>query len=278
MDSDFRDRIVLVTGGSAGVGAATARRFASAGARLVLVARGRAQLEAVAAGLPAYTEVLTCPADVTDAEACRALLEQTAARFGGLHVLVNNAGFHARGPVANIDAADLGRMIDVNLRAPVVLSRLALPLLRKSGGGAIVNVASLAGRTPVAGAAAYSASKFGLRAFTFALGEELRGSGVKVAAVSPGPIDTGFIMDNLDAVADITFSQPLSTAEEVAEVVMRLATDHARERSMPPASGLLTTMSYLFPGLGRALKPALTRRGRKIKQRLKAKLQGDGSA
>jgi short-subunit dehydrogenase len=125
----------------------------------------------------------------------------------------------------------------------------------------------------VPGAATYSASKFGLRAFTFALGEELAGSGIKVAAVSPGPIDTGFIMSNIDAVADITFSQPLSTPPDVARVIMDLVVNDKRERSMPPSSGLLTTLSYVFPALGRALRPALVRKGRKVKERIRAEMR-----
>ncbi len=276
MAGTFAGKTVVITGGSEGVGAATARRFAADGANLVLVARGQAGLDRIADELSGRTQVLTCSIDVADLQACGELFEQAGSRFGAVHVLVNNAGFHSRGLVEKVDAAELARMIDVNLRAPIVLSRLALPHIRKAGGGAIVNVASLAGRTPVAGAAVYSASKFGLRAFTFALAQELSGSGIKVAAVSPGPVDTGFIMANIDRVADITFSQPLSTADEVAEVIMQLAVNDKREASMPPVSGLLTTMSYLFPRFGRLLQPALLRRGRKVKQRLKAKLQAEG--
>ncbi|HET6630063.1 MAG TPA: SDR family oxidoreductase [Woeseiaceae bacterium] len=273
MDRDFRNKTVIVTGGSEGVGAAVARRFADAGANLVLVARGREKLERLAEELRPKARVLTCAMDVTDEAAGPALLERAEREFGAVHVLVNNAGYHHRGPVEKVEARELGRMIDVNLKAPIVLSRLALPYLRKSGEGAIINVASLAGRTPVPGAATYSASKFGLRAFTFALGEELAGSRIKIAAVSPGPIDTGFIMTNIDAVADITFSQPLSTADEVAQVVMDLAVNDARERSMPPASGWLTTLSYLFPRMGLWLRPALLRKGRRVKARLKAQMR-----
>ncbi|HEX2139903.1 MAG TPA: SDR family oxidoreductase, partial [Woeseiaceae bacterium] len=264
-------KTVIVTGGSDGVGAAVARRFADAGANLVLVARGTEKLERIARELRAKTRVLTRAMDVADEAACPDLLEQAECEFGAIHVLVNNAGYHKRGPVASVQAEELGRMIDINLRAPIVLSRLVLPYLKDAGGGAIINVASLAGRTPVVGAATYSASKFGLRAFTFALGEELAGSGIKLAAVSPGPIDTGFIMSDIDSVADITFSQPLSTAEEVAQVVMELCVNDKRERSMPPASGLLTTLSYLFPQLGGWLRPVLLRKGRRVKQRLKSR-------
>jgi len=273
VDGDFNGKTVIITGGSDGVGAAAARRFAEAGANLLLVARGKRKLERIADELRAKTSVRILAMDVADEQACINLFRAAEYEFGGIHVLINNAGYHERGLVERTGAAELGRMIDVNLRAPVILSRLAIPHLRKAGGGAIINVASLAGRTPVAGAATYSASKFGLRAFTFALGDELAGSGIKVAAVSPGPVDTAFIMANVDNVADITFSQPLSTADEVARVIMDLAVNDKRERSMPPASGFLTTMSYLFPGLGRLLRPALIRKGRKVKERLKAKLR-----
>jgi short-subunit dehydrogenase len=273
MNGKFDGKTVIITGGSEGVGAAAAWRFAAAGAKLVLVARGREKLERIAEELRPRAAVLTLAMDVADHEACTRLFSAAEHEFGNIHVLINNAGYHERGPVEKVDPAALGRMIDVNLKAPVILSRLAIPYLRKAGGGAIVNVASLAGRTPVPGASTYSATKFGLRAFSFALGEELNGSGIKLAAVSPGPIDTGFIMSDIDVVADITFSQPLSTADEVAEAIMELAVNDKRERSMPPSSGFLTTASYLFPRLGRALRPALIRKGRKVKARIKAQMQ-----
>ncbi|MEX0824069.1 MAG: SDR family oxidoreductase [Woeseia sp.] len=273
MDNHFRDKTVVITGASKGVGAATARRFAAAGARLVLVARGKKQLEGLASELRPQTDVLLSAMDVSDLDACVSLFRKAEYEFEHIDFLVNNAGFHARGPVESQTADELGRMIDVNLKAPIQLSRLAIPYLKAAGGGAIINVASLAGRTPVPNAATYSASKFGLRAFTFALAQELHGTGIKLAAVSPGPIDTGFIMDNIDSVADITFSQPMSTADEVAAVIMDLAVNDRRERSMPPVSGLLTTMSYLFPWLGRALQPALDRRGRRVKLKLKQQMR-----
>lgn len=276
MTRRFDDKTVILTGASRGVGAAAARAFLSRGARVVLVARGEEELRRTADESGPADRVLAFPMDVTEASACRALLEAARERFGGVHVLVNNAGFHERGPALEVDPEALGRMVDVNLKAPVLLTRLALPFLVESGGGAIVNVASLAGRAPVPGSAVYSATKFGLRAFTFALAEELRGTGIKVAAVSPGPIDTGFIMSDIDNVSDLTFSQPLSTAEEVAEEIVALCHDGARDRAMPRSSGLLTTFAYLFPSVARALRPALERKGRRTKERLKAERRGDG--
>ncbi len=273
MDNNFKEKTVIVTGGSQGVGAATARKFADAGANLVLVARSRKNLESMAEELRPKTRVEIVTMDVSDMDSCTNLFKKAEFEFGNVHVLVNNAGFHERGPAESIAIDDLGKMIDVNLRAPIVLSRLALPYLKQAGGGAIINVASLAGRTAVPGAATYSATKFGLRAFTIALAEELKDTAVKVAVVSPGPIDTGFIMSNIDNVTDLTFSQPISTADEVAEEIMKLCINNKRERSMPPVSGVLTTMTYLFPGFARALRPAFESRGRRVKRKLKAQMQ-----
>lgn len=270
---DFTDTTVIITGASQGVGAATARAFAKRGANLVLVARGREKLESLADELALGDRVLVAPMDVTDIETFGKLLGRADEVFGSVDVLVNNAGYHARGPVESIAADDLGRMIDVNLKAPIMASRLALPYLRRSRSPAvakaIINVASLAGRTPVPGSATYSASKFGLRAFGLALYQELRGSNIKIASVSPGPIDTGFIMDDIDAVSDLTFSQPISTADEVAEAIVALVHDTTLDRPMPKISGYLTTISYLFPGIGRALRPMLEKKGRRTKARLK---------
>ncbi len=273
MDNNFKDKTVIITGGSQGVGAAAARKFADAGANLVLVARSKKGLENMAGELRPKTRVETVAMDVSDLDACMNLFKKAEFEFGSVHVLVNNAGFHERGPVEIVAIDDLGKIIDVNLRAPILLSRLAIPYLRQSGGGAIINVGSLVGRTPVPGAATYAASKAGVRAFTMSLAEELRGSPVKVAVVSPGPIDTGFIMSNIDVVTDLTFSQPISTADEVADEIMKLCINDKRERSMPPISGFLTTMTYLFPGIGRVMRPLFESRGRRVKRRLKAQMR-----
>ncbi len=266
----FNDKTVIITGGSAGVGAATARMFAEAGANLMLVARNKKNLETIAEELRAKTRVEIFVMDVSDAEACVDLFKKAAFEFGRIDVLVNNAGYNKRGYVEGIDANDLGRIIDVNLKAPIMLTRLVLPYLREAGGGAIINVGSLAGRAPVPGSSSYSASKAGLRAFTYALGMELADSDIKLAVVSPGPIDTGFIMDDIDATSDLTFSQPLIDPTEVAQAILDLCGNNLRELSMPRRSGLLTTIMYLFPGLGMKFRPMLERKGAKVKARIKA--------
>ena len=271
----FKDKTVIITGGSEGVGAAAARLFAEAGANLMLVARGKKNLETIAEELRDKTRVEIFAMDVADPVACVNLFKKANFEFGRIDLLVNNAGYHLRGPVESVDADDLGRMIDVNLKAPILLTRIALPYLREAGGGAIINVGSLAGRTPVPNSATYAATKAGLRSFTYSLADEFQDSNIKVAVVSPGPIDTGFIMSNIDEVSDLTFSQPISTAEEVAQVILDLCGNNQREVSMPATSGVLTMLIYLIPWLGRAFRPTLERKGARVKQKLKARTQAE---
>jgi len=274
----FKDKTVIITGGSEGVGAAVARRFADAGANLMLVARGKRNLESVAEELRDKTRVEIFAMDVSDPEACVDVFRKAEFEFGRVDILINNAGFHKRGPAESVDSADLGKMIDVNLKAPIMLTRIALPYLREAGGGAIINVGSLAGRTYVPNSAAYSASKNGLRAFTYSLYEELRDSGIKVAVVSPGPISTGFILADIDQTSDVTFSQPMSTPEEVAQVILDLCGSNRREQSMPAMSGFLTTAMYLMPWLSPLMLPVLIRKGARVKRRLKAQAKAGNSA
>ena len=273
----FKDKSVVITGGSEGVGAATAKKFADAGAKLVLVARGKKKLDTLADELRKKTDVIVVAMDVADEEACGSLFRKAEFEFGGIDILVNNAGLHVRGPVADVPAADLGRMIDVNIRAPIILCRLALPYLLKAGdGGAIVNVASLAGRAPIPGAATYSASKFALRCFTLALAEEMSDSDIRFGVVSPGPIDTGFIRDDLDSVEDIVFSQPMSSAEQVADAILELASGKRTEIAMPASSGHLLKLFYLFPSLRRELRPMFYAKGRKNKEKYRNRLRERG--
>ena len=265
--SNFKDKTVIITGASAGVGAACAELFANLGARLVLSARGEEALNVFADTLRDKTSVLAIPMDVADEAGCQALIEQAASEYGAIHVLVNNAGAHHRGAVETQTPANMAQMVDVNLRAPIYLTALALPHIRNAGGGAVVMVGSLAGRTPMQGAATYAATKAGLKAFTHSLADELMESGINIGVVSPGPIDTAFIMDSIDEVEDIVYSQPMSTASEVAEAVMAVANGESVEICLPAMSGRLTNLSYLFPWLRRKLRPSLYKKGAKNKEK-----------
>lgn len=272
----FKDKTVIVTGGSEGIGAATARLFAEAGANLLLVARTRKNLERIAGELRDKTRIAIFPMDVSDPEACVDLFKKAAFEFGRVDILINNAGCHARGNVEDVEAAELAKMVDVNLRAPIMLSRLALPYLRESGGGAIVNVGSLYGRSPAPVNATYCATKAGLRFFTRALAEELRDErGIKIALVAPGPVDTGFLMNYPDSVSDLTFSQPMTSAADVAQTILDLCGNRVVEKSMPTVTAVLANAAYLMPWLGRVMRPVLEKKGRRAKQRFKARRKAE---
>lgn len=265
----LKDKTVLITGASLGVGLATAQAFHAAGAHVALMARRLEPLQDAAKTLPG---AMIFAVDVCDHQAVEDALAQIVDRFGGLHGVVNNAGAHARGPLLTRTPDEIATMVDVNLRAPLVLTRQALPYLKAQPAGFIINVASLAGKVPLDGAATYSATKFGLRAFTIAMAQELKGSGVTMSVVSPGPIDTGFIMDNLDEVEDIVFSQTMCSAQDVAQMILACARDGKLEREFPLLGGKLATLGYLIPKLRQLLKPSLSKKGRRVKEQLRSKL------
>ncbi|MCL1078374.1 SDR family NAD(P)-dependent oxidoreductase [Parashewanella spongiae] len=253
---------VVITGASKGVGAACARLFARTytnGINLVVVAREIAGLRKIKDELAEYLNcnVLMVTGDIGIRACCNHIINQAVSEFDGIDFLINNAGLHHRGDFEGRSAIDVAAMVDVNLKAPIYLTAIALLYMSKTRPSAIVNVGSLAGRAPLQGAAVYSATKAGLRAFTYAMADELQHSNIKIAVVSPGPIDTGFIMDEIDSVEDIVYSQPMSSAEQVAEAVLALVVGKKTEISIPWLSGKLTTLSYLFPKFRRLTRPLL---------------------
>jgi NADP-dependent 3-hydroxy acid dehydrogenase YdfG len=180
-------RWVVVTGASRGIGAELARRLAADGARLALVARGREALAALAAELDA--EPVVC--DVADLEQVERAVASIEALAGGApDVVVNNAGIFAIGAAHKMSVDIFRRTLDVNLVAPFALVRAFLPGMRARGSGHLVTIGSVADRNIFPGNAAYSASKYGLRALHEVLRAELRGTGVRTTLVSPGPVDT----------------------------------------------------------------------------------------
>lgn len=257
-------KIALVTGGSSGIGLAVARMIVAGGGKVALVARTEANLRKATEALGSQNAA-AYPLDVTDLARIEELPLRVVERFGGLDLLVNNAGLNHRGPALQYTPRQLGDVVTTNLTAPVVLARAAAPHVRQ--GGAIVNVASLAGMVPVPHEAAYSASKAGLRAFSRVLHGELLPRGVHVGIVSPGPVDTNFFGD-LEKAPALNFSQPMSSAEEVAEAVLRCWRERRVEIALPWFSGKLCTLGYLSPGFMRILRPALERRGERNKRAL----------
>jgi len=186
----LKGKAVLVTGASRGIGRAIAAAAAEAGARVMLTARSGDALEELAAAITsAGGEAHAAPGDAGDEQAIRHVVERAADAFGGLDVLINNAGMIE--PIARIDAADgdaWSRCMDVNLVGPALFARYALPALRGAK-GCVVNISSGAAHAPLEGWAAYCASKAGLWMLTQALHLE-EGDNVDVYGASPGTVDT----------------------------------------------------------------------------------------
>ncbi len=254
MSYSLDGKVALVTGASSGIGLEVARKLVAAGGRVAMVARTRSTLEKEAASLGERAAIF--PLDVMDLKAVTALPKKVVERFGRLDIVVNNAGLNHRGPVREHGPLLLTEVIAVNLSAPIALSRAALDHI--AGDGAIVNVASIAGMVPVPDEATYCASKAGLRAFTRAFAAEH--PSLRICAVSPGPVDTGFFGD-LATVPDLVFSQPMSTADQVADAVIECIQEGTGEIAIPQVSGALATVGYLFPSLAVRLRPLLEKRG-----------------
>jgi len=265
---NLTDKVALITGASSGIGLELARQLSARGVRVALVARSNHKLEAAVLELGGPERAAAFPLDVTDREGLARLPGEVFARFGRLDFVVNNAGAHHRGPLRDRTSDELAQMVETNLIAPILLTRAALDSLAPDG--VVVNVASLAGKVPVPNAATYSGTKFGLRAFGRALGLELAqaGSRIRIATVSPGPVDTGFFGEDLSRVANLVFSQPMSTVAEVAAaIVLAIEDPDQDEIDVPGPSGKLATLGYLSPRLYAALRPVMERVGARNKRK-----------
>lgn len=181
--------VVLITGASAGLGEVFARQLSATGAQLVLVARRKDRIDALASELGNARAVAL---DLSEAGAAERLLTDVAANGENVDCLINNAGFGLRGRVAEQDGARLRQMIDLNCGVLTELTRGVLPAMLERGRGGILNVASTAAFQPGPGMAVYFATKAYVLSFTEALHEEVRGRGVHVTALCPGPTSTEF--------------------------------------------------------------------------------------
>jgi short-subunit dehydrogenase len=267
---DWAQRVALVTGASSGIGRAVARDFAKRGVRVAVVARSADKLAELVTEL-GPDRAASFPLDVTDRAAVQALPGRVKQKWGRLDIVVNNAGANHRGPFLDRTPSELIAILETNLIAPVLLTRAALPLMET--GGVVVNVASLAGKVPVPEEAPYSASKSGLRAFGRALDTELaqHGAKIRVASVCPGPVDTGFLGEDLTKVPDLVFSQPMSTAEDVSAAVIHVIESGQQERDVPVLSGKFVTLGYLSPRIFGAFRPMFEKIGARNKARFTGK-------
>ena len=184
--------VAIVTGGSKGIGLAIARALLDTGAQVAISGRGEEDLTKATQTLGGGDRVLAVRADVRDPAEAGRLVAETVRRFGGLDVLVNNAGVGRFANVADMTVEAWREILDTNLSGVFYCTRAALPELRRRGAGYIVNISSLAGKNAFTGGAAYCASKAGLNQFSEALMQEVRHDNIRVSYVMPGSVATGF--------------------------------------------------------------------------------------
>lgn len=218
--ASLNNKVVVITGASAGIGRETARAFAEQGAHVVLVARRAELLAQIQDELAHYdTTALAVPADVTCPDDLHRIVETTLRTFGRIDVLVNNAGLSMGGPLHEQDMAAVRRMIEVNLIGLIHLTQLALPVMLRQRSGHIVNVSSVAGVLLSPGQAAYAATKAAINGFTTALQREVRGTGVHVSVVLPGWIHTAMLDEmDIEEMRAAGMSGPLMPVDRVESV------------------------------------------------------------
>lgn len=239
--------VTIITGASSGIGKATAHVFARAGARLVLAARTRENLESLRNELSAYgTDVLLVPTDVTVEADVRKLVDETIAHFGRVDIAICNAGIYVRSSVKDVSLEAIERCMNVNFYGTVHLVRAVLPLMLAQKSGHIVAVTSVDGRKGLPPDGAYVASKFAATGFLDVLRQELRGTGVRASTILPGRVDTPMIA---------TLSVPAASAKipsmRVGRAILRAVRTGRRELVIPFAGPkTLIVLSALWPALG----------------------------
>jgi len=238
---EIEGAVVLVTGASMGIGQATARRFAQAGAKLALVARSVERLEALADTLRAEgTDTLVIPADLCDATQVKQAIDRAIQHFGRIDVLINNAGQAAAGTVAEVNLVDVQQIMALNVYAPLLAMQGVIPQMRLHGGGLIINVSSMVSRMHIPGLAAYTATKTALNAISDTARVELAPDNIRVITILPRLTATDFGANSLGNQSQrrqqraIDPNLPVDTPDHVAERIYSAALLEPEEQLMAP--------------------------------------------
>jgi short-subunit dehydrogenase len=243
----IEESVILITGASEGIGAACAREFRRRGARLSLTARSAEKLNAVAAA----GDVVT-PGDLTDPQTRQAAVDRTIEAFGRIDILINNAGIGLYAPAWRAPLDETRAMFELNLFAPIALTQLVVPHMRERGGGMLVNIGSIAGKTTLPWFTLYSASKFALGSLTEGLGMELAPDNIRAMIVCPGYVKTEFQSHALVGSPPdrlLKGKKFAITAEECARAVAGGVEREARTVVTPKSGWVLIVLKRLFPNL-----------------------------
>lgn len=214
---DLNGKSAIVTGGTRGIGRSIVENLLDEGVRVVLCGTRQETVEHAVGELAERGDVHGVVADVSKLQDVRSLVAQANERFGGVDILINNAGAGTFRPVADLTPDEFDRMIALNLSGVYYCCHEVLPLYKQRGGGDIINISSLAGKNPFAGGAGYNASKFALNGFSEAMMLDHRADGVRVSYIMPGSVATEFGGLAADAGADWKIAP-----EDIADVVVML--------------------------------------------------------
>jgi NAD(P)-dependent dehydrogenase (short-subunit alcohol dehydrogenase family) len=250
-NTSFRNRTVLVTGASSGIGREVALAFAGAGANVVLVARRAKVLAAVASEARKLgAKALAIPTDVAKPASVAACFAKAVKRFGQVDVVVNNAGVMIPSTVEEIRDVDLQAMLDVNLFGAMHVMQQAMKVMRAQGRGHIVNVASLAGRRGFSPLGGYCATKFALVGLTEALRLEVGTDDIHVALVMPGVVDTPLATSaQRDPLVKMSWPEQLNMPPSwVVQCIFLAIRFRLTEIAVPPGTALLEKLAALTPG------------------------------
>ena len=248
----FRDRVVLVTGASSGIGRDVALRFSEMSAKVAVLARRKPLLDELAHEIESHGgSALVLPADVTKRAEVFEAVERTLKDFGRIDVLVNSAGIMTPDPVESMKPRDLESMMAVNLLGTLHAMQAVLPSMRGAGSGNIVNIGSLAGRRGMTPLGGYAASKFALVGLTEALRIELFRSGVKASLVMPGVVDTelGRAKSGDEARPGLVQAMRAMPVRWVTWAVIAAVMLGLAEVDVPPGAAVAEKLASLFPGL-----------------------------
>lgn len=222
MRSPLERRLVFVTGGGSGLGAATCRVLAREGAVVAVADLDLGAARQVAAVVESGGgKAFALQVDVGDEARAPAVLEEAAERHGGLFALVNNAGTDKTLPIDELTVEQWDRVLRTNLRGPFLLCRAAAALMKRTGGGHIVNITSTAAKRAWPNASAYHASKWGLLGLSHALHAELRPHGIKVCAVVAGGMETPFLTERFPDLDRSTLQDPANVAQTIKHVLLQ---------------------------------------------------------
>ncbi len=195
---DIQGKVAIITGASAGIGAVTAQLFAAKGAKVVLAARSADKLAELAANLNQQGyDALAVPTDMCQPAAVKQLIETTIAHYGRIDILINNAGQAAAGMVETVSIEDYRQIIDLNIFGPLYAMQAAIPLMRQTGGGLILNISSMVSKMQIPGLAAYASTKAALNMLTATARGELAADNIRMITVYPRLTATDFGKNSL---------------------------------------------------------------------------------